>query len=352
MSFFPLHHPSITVGPRLPSLIIRGSLKNDLINRKELLDWDLKSADQPFDGLDDLFTYLGFPTFHQTGDSASLEIIGTSPALITNESRISAGAAQIKCKLSDTADVGKIKFGYKIFHANSVERDSIEADAFEWSKEESGRIGIATIPTKDAALLQGFLSYKGIPLHQWWVDNPEKRFNQRHAIHEVFDKELRFVKEFLLTSEGRKNRSFEHGMALLLSMLGFSISHYGKLSNMEDGPDIIAITPSGNLGVIECTTGLLTAKDKLIKLAQRTTLLRENLRKSGYEHCLVQPVIVTALPRNEIEAGLEQAGENGMAVVCRENIEEMLNRVLFPPNPEALFQETQLLIPPVKGSVS
>ena len=351
--FSPIYHPSITFGPRLPSLIIRGSSKHNLLSTlnfrpNEVLDWELKGADQPFDSLDELFTHLGFPTWGQSGDSTALEIIASSPALIADDSKISAGSAQIKCKLAEAAEIKKVKFGYKIFNGNSVERASITGDAFEWITDGPIKVGTASISTMDAPVLQGFLSYGGISLHQWVMDDPEKRLNLRQTIHEIFDKELNFIKKFLLTTEGKQNRSFEHGMALLFNILGFSVSHYGKLSNMEDGPDIIAITPSGNIGVIECTTGLLNAKDKLAKLFQRTTLIKENMRKSGYGHILVQPVIVTAFSRDEIEADLERAGENGIAVICKENIEELLRRVMLPPNPDGLFQETQQLIPRTK----
>lgn len=350
-TFFPVYHPTITSGPRWPSLIIRGSRKYELLSPPnfrpmELPDWDLKAADQPFDSLDELFTHLGFPTSQQAGDSVALEIIGACPALIADDSKITAGSAQIKCRLAEGAEIKKVKFGYKVLHANSIERGSITGDAFEWVTDGPSKLGTANVPTKDAPWLQGFLSYNGISLHQWWIDDPEKRLNQRHAIHELFDKDLAFVKRFLLTPDGKQNRAFEHGIALLLSILGFSVLHYGKLSNMEDGPDIIAITPSGNVGVIECTTGLLNAKDKLVKLAQRTSLIKEDMKRAGHGHFPVQPVIVTALPKNEVEAGLEEAGRNGIAVVCKENIEELLRRVTLPQNPDVLFQEAQRLIPP------
>ncbi|MEK6791663.1 MAG: hypothetical protein AABY45_08190, partial [Deltaproteobacteria bacterium] len=339
-TFFPVYHPTIIFGPRLPSLIIRGSRRYELLSPPnfrpmELPDWDLKAADQPFDSLDELFTHLGFPTSQQAGDSAALEIIGSSPVLIADNSKITAGSAQVKCRVAEAADIGKIKFGYKIVHTNSVERASITGDAFEWIIDGPSKLGTAIVPTKDAPWLQGFLSYDGVSLHQWWIDDPEKRPNQRHALHEILDKDLGFVKKFLLTSVGRQNRSFEHGMALLLSILGFSISHYGKLSNMEDGPDIIAITPTGNVGVIECTTGLLSAKDKLVKLAHRTTLIKDTLTKAGHGQIMVQPIIVTAYSKKQVEAELERAGESGVAVVCKENIEELLRRVTLPPNPEA-----------------
>jgi hypothetical protein len=348
-TFFPTYHPSVTFGPRLPSIIIRGSSKHDLLSAQffrpnEMLDFDLRSAAQPFDGLDDLFIHLGFPVSRQSGDFTVLEIIATSPALIADDSKITAGYAQIKCKLAEAADIKKIKFGYKIFHENSIERGNITGDALEWIMDGHLKTGSASISTKNAPVLQGFLSYDGILLHQWWVTDPLKRLNERHAIYEVFDEELKLLKDFLLSHAGKEDRAFEHGIALLLNILGFSVSHHGTIKKLEKGPDIIAASPiSGNVGVIECTTGLLNENDKLSKLAQRTTLVK--VTKAGYGHINVQPVIISALRRNEIEADIELAGKTGIAVVCKENIEELLNRVTLPPNPDALFQEAQQLIP-------
>jgi len=351
-AYYPIHHPSITLGPRIPSLIIYGGQKNELISIPnfrpgEMLDWDLKSADQPFESLNELLTHLHLPTSDRISAS-TLEIIANSPISITDKSVISEGIAQVQCRVAKGMDTDKIKFGYKTFHVNNTERGKIDGSSFTWDEDASSLLGSATIATQDAPIIQAFLSYDGVALHQWWIDDPEKRLNPRHAIHNVFDDGLRHVKEFLLTAEGRKNHAFEHGMALLINIFGFSTSHYGKLSNMQDGPDILAITPTGNVVVIECTTGLINTKDKLAKLVQRTTVIKEQLVKAGHGHLAVQPVIVTAMKRNEVEADLERAGENGIAVICRENIEELLSRVGFPLDPEALFLEAQRLIPRIK----
>lgn len=353
-TFFPIYHPSVTLGPRLPSIIIRGSSKHDLLSAQcfrpnEMLDLDLRSADQPFDGLDDLLIHLGFPVSRQSGDSTALEIIATSPALIADDSKIASGHAQIKCRIAESAEIKKIRFGYKIFHGNSIERASITGEVFEWITDGLLKIGSASISTKDASVLQSFLSYDGISLHQWWITDPLKRLNERHAIYEVFDEELKLLKDFLLSPAGKEDRAFEHGMALLLNILGFSVSHHGTIKKLERGPDIIAVSPvSGNIGVIECTTGLLNENDKLAKLVQRTSLIKEKLVRVGYGHIPVQPIIVTSLRKSEIEADLELAERNEIAVVCRENIEELLRRVMLPLNPDGLFQEAQRLIPSTK----
>lgn len=190
------------------------------------------------------------------------------------------------------------------------------------------------------------MSYNGKALHQWWVSDPKRHFNPRHAIHQIFDKEeLEILNKLLFGPRKNDQDDFEEGVALLLSVLGFSIVHYGAIKNLREGPDIVAITPLGHIGVVECTIGLLDNKDKLAKLVQRTILIKEGMAKSGYGFLKVQPVIVSALPQKENKGDLDEAGKHSIAVVCRENLETMVNRIKLPLNPEGLFDEAAQLVP-------
>jgi hypothetical protein len=62
---------------------------------------------------------------------------------------------------------------------------------------------------------------------------------------------------------------FERAVSLLLNLLGFSVANHGLIPKLQNGVDIIARTPSKEVGVFECTTGFLNQKDKLAKLARR-----------------------------------------------------------------------------------
>lgn len=345
--FSPIYHPAIKDGPRLPALIIQGGSKHDLLlaQKRGLLDWELKGADQPFDSLDELLGFLGLPSLAQIGDQTTLEIAMRSPAMISDTSGIVKGKAIIKCRVAATLDPKKIKLGIKILHRDSTDRSFIQGDHLEWTVDGNFRIGTAKIDVGEAPLAQTFISYNGTALHQWWILDAEKRLNARHAIYEVFDADLKLIRQFLFSPSKKDDRAFEHGVALLLDLFGFSVSHHGTIKKLEDGPDIIAITPIGNVGVIECTTGLLDEDDKLAKLVKRTKLIKERLSKSGYGYLGTYPVIISALSRNEVEAHLEEAGKNGIAVICKENLENLLTRVSFPPNPDSLLQEALQLIP-------
>jgi hypothetical protein len=202
-----------------------------------------------------------------------------------------------------------------------------------------------------AAVLQAFLSYERISLHHWWVTDPKKHLNPRYAIHQVFDQDLELLRRMLLTPETDKQYAFEGAVSTLLSLLGFSVANYGRIPKLQKGPDIIVLTPLGHVGIIECTVGLLNENDKLAKLVQRTKLIKAKLADAGYGYLQLQSAIMTPLSRDEVAVDLATAGEHGIAVICKEDIEGMLRQVVLPPNADRLFQEAKRLIPSSEPSL-
>jgi len=347
-NFSPIHHPFVSEGPRLPSLRVSGTSKHNLIVSvadSRSLDWELKAAEIPFDNLDELLGQCNLPTQVQTGDSTILEIVAKSPVMITVASTITGSEAVIECHLADALDVGKLRLGFKVFHKGSVDRKSVSGSAFDWRQEGDIEVGTYKISVGDASLLQAFVSYAGVSHHQWWVTDPQKRLNPRHAVHQVFDEDLELLRRMLLKPETDKPYVFENAVATLLYLLGFSVSNYGRIPKLQKGPDIIAISPAGHVGVVECTVGLLDENDKLAKLVQRSMLIRKQLDHVGYGFLQLQAVIVTPLSREEVAANLETAGKHEIAVVCREELEEMLKQVSLPLNTDKIFQDSKGLIP-------
>ena len=346
--FNPLYHPLVSAGPRLPSLLVRGIARHNLtvkIADASQLDWELKAAETPFDSLDELLVYCGLPTLRQMGDSTTLEVVAKSPAMIDPGSMIAEGEAMLESRVAVPLDVARLRIGYRVFSKERVDRGSIGGEMLQWRQEGDVMVGTCRIPVADSSLIQSFLSYAEICLHQWWVTDPKKRLNPRHAIHQVFDEDLELLRRMLLKPEADKPYVFENAVSTILSVLGFSVSNYGRIPKLQKGPDIIAISPSGHIGVVECTIGLLDESDKLAKLVQRTKLVREKLDGAGYSHLQVQSVIVTPLSRDEVAANLETAGKHPIAVVCKEGLEELLSRVSLPPNPDRLFEDAKALIP-------
>ncbi len=321
--FDPFYH--LQFGPRFPCLQMRGKQKHQLLSQignDTFLDWEIQAADTPFYNLDELLATIGLPSLLQMGDSTRLELIVRWPGMITHRSIIEKGHGRIQCQVASGIDVKGIKLGYKILLPTSTERGHLLGDAIKWEKDGDFQVGKVNIEVGDAPLMQVFLSYEGEALHQWWVTDPQKHLNLRNAVHEVFDNKAEVLRQFLIDPKDSGN--FELGFSMLLNLLGFSTSHYGHIPKIQKGPDIIAITPGENIGIIECTIGLLDEKDKLAKLVQRTKLIKDKLEASGYGYIMIQPVIVTALSREEITADVEKANKYKIVIVCREDIEVLL----------------------------
>jgi len=349
VSFAPIHHPLITEGPRLPCLLVRGISKHDLLIQatdSRQLDWELKASDIPFDNLDELLIQCGLPALTQMGDLTVLEVVARSPAWISNKSTIMGGEVRIECHVANALDIGKIRVGYKIFQKDSVvvDRASVSGSTLEWQQENDTKIGICRVPVGDALLVQAFLSYAGVSLHQWWVMDPQKHLNPRLAIHQVFDEDMELLKMMLLKPESYKPYVFEGAISTLCNLLGFSVVNYGRIPKLQKGPDVIAVTPAGNIWVIECTVGLLDEKDKLAKLVQRATLIKEKLTSAGYGRLQILAAIVTPLSRKEVVANLEVASKHNIAVICKEDIERLLAQVGLPTNAENLLQVVKRMV--------
>lgn len=346
--FSPIHHPFVSEGPRLPSLRVSGASKHNLtasVADSRVLDWELKAAEVPFDNLDELLGQCNLPTQMQMGDSTMLEIVAKSPVTISDASTITGSDAVIECRLATALDIGKLRLGYKVLHKDSVERESVSGSAFDWRQEGGIKVGTYRMSVGDASLLQTFVSYAGVSHHQWWVTDPQKRLNPRHAIHQIFDEDLELLRRMLLKPETDKPYVFENAVSTLLNLLGFSVSNYGRIPKLQKGPDIVAISPAGHVVVVECTVGLLDENDKIAKLVQRAKLIRDKLNSAGYGFLQLQAVIVTPLSRDEVTANLETAGKHDIAVVCKEDIEEMLSQVNLPPNADRLFEDAKRLVP-------
>jgi hypothetical protein len=280
------------------------------------------------------------------GDSTMLEVMARTPGLIGAGSKIVQGKARIECRISSALKAQNLRIGYQVFQKGSIaKRASLDGSKLKWRRENDIKTGVCQIPVGAATLIKVFLSYKAVNLQEWWINDPQKQLNQRQALHQVFDNDLELLKRTLLEPESDKPHVFEGAVSMLFYLLGFSAANYGTIPKLQRGPDVIVVAPSGNVGVIECTVGLLDEKDKLAKLVQRTKLLKDKLIASGFGHLHAQAVIATPLRRGEIIANLDDAAKYDIAVISKENIEELLSQVSLPLNPERLFEYIKGLIP-------
>ena len=323
------------------------------VSQRSELDWEVKSADLPYDNFTELVQAYELQDL-MSEPSIRVSIIADSPCGILPASHIEEQKIRIQCWISDQLDPSLVKVGYKFFKKvpdPSPSRGSLPGTMFEWENSENSGImvGQKTFNQDDTQIAQFFLSYKGINLHQWRVTDPIKHPNPRLAVHKALDQDREKLNKLLFESRANRSDSFEDGVVLLLHLLGFSVFPSGKKHLTQDGPDIIAFPPisQGNplaVGVIQCTTGSLV-NDKLAKLAQNVADIKIHLEESWFQNADILPLIITSQSKNHVETELAEAGKRKIAVLCREDLEYMLNLIELSANPDQLFNMAKQMIP-------
>lgn len=335
----PFHPEGLQNGSRLDVLTLMGARRVEYV-RQPQFDWEVKAAATPYDSIAELLLEYRLGTLR--GDAANLEIVAFNVAVVDLSSTVRGTKANPAVLLADGLSPDKVTLGYRVFsQGRVVQRATIPGATMQWGRRDALLRGIAEIDIPPAAVLHCIATYAGTAQHQGWLSDPSTVQNPQRSVYEAFDDKLEVLRDFLAKSQGkgRDARDLEAGVSWLLWMLGFSVAHLGGTDKTQNAPDLIATTPRGNFAVIECTTGLLKAENKLALLVDRAEALKRRLEASGNRHLHVLPVIVTSKAREEVKADLEQAEKLGVVVLTRESLEEALKRTLVLPNAEALFAE-------------
>ena len=304
------------------------------------VDWYLRSHNPPFSDLSDLHAYYGLPSPFEANDSSLVEIVARPPMEMDQRSIIENGTARIRVLSSKKAYRKSISVGFRGIGSSANQlRETVSANQFTWTETDRLFEGEALVEVGDTPTLQCFLSYAGSGIQQWWVHDPQRLLNPRLAIHAAFDTNQTVLKRLLFESKKSDSRSFEDGVAMLMSMLGFAVTQHGRSQKLSDAPDIIAITPAGHVTVVECTVGLPDQDDQIAKVLQRAEAIRKSLASSGWREVQILPIVVTSLSESEIQGHKKDAESQGVVVACLENIQRALTQVQFPVDTDRLFRE-------------
>ena len=323
---------------RQMQLHIRGDRRDRLDSLS--LGWELKAAPTPFEGVQELCSEFGVGPID--GDSSTVEIVAFSVAAIGGESSLTGTKAKLVINLVNGLEREKASIGYRMIERNAVvKRGMLFGSAISWGSDTNFQRGEAELEVTAGAVLHCVASHGGHAQHHYWVADPTTAQNPFRAIHQAFDKNLDVLQGLVAKAQtkGANARDLEIAVAWLLWMLGFSTTHIGGTPQTGNAPDLIAATPSGNLVVVECTTGILKEDSKLPHLFERTEKVRQCLIASGNQHLKVLPVIVTTKTREEVKSELDYAHKNGALVATIEDFPQMINRTLLYPNSERLFAE-------------
>ena len=340
-SYIPFHPDALRTQRRISVLQLFGG-QPSLICQPDI-DWEIKASDTPYDGLQELmFEYLLGPL---TSTPINVEIAAFNIVEVdTLNSKVNGNEAIIRIIATEGADTNKVKIGYRVNNQGRISiRSTIVSKEVKWSSRDGAKHGEVVIEVPAAALVNAVVSYNGIAQHHWWFSDPATSQNARRAVYEAFDTKLEVLKDIFAKAQGRnpEARQLEAAAAWLFWMLGFSVAHFGGTPRMQEAADIIATTPAGHFAVIECTTGLLKAENKLALLHDRTELVRRSLAVSNQGHLRVIPAIVTSKAKDEVKPDMEQAERLGILVITREDFEQVINRTLILPNADRLYEEAE-----------
>lgn len=338
-TYIPLHPEVLAQQQRTGVLQIRGTDQSDHW-QNPVLDWALRSADVPYDNLNELSIDFGMGSLIEP--TTIIEAVAPVVVAVDLGNQVTGSAARIGVLAMKGLDRSKVSIGYRVLDKGVVtDRATVSGDSLEWVEEEAREVASTEIAVPPASIVNCYARYEGVTYHSGFIVDPSLAQNPRRAVYERFDPELKALAEALATTDRKRARDVEPAVANLLWMLGFNTCHLGGTKILQDGPDVVAITPDGHVAIVECTIDTLKAESKMPKLLARTAAVREQLSKAGHAHLRILPVMVTTLPREEISSELGDAVTNGVYVIAADDFDEALGRTLIPPHADQLFAEAE-----------
>lgn len=338
-SFIPLHQEGLDLQNRTTVLQIRGSDQNLPINHAPL-DWELRAADPPYDSLNELCGDFGLG--HLVERSSIFEAVAAGVVTMDFSCKVVETSIDLAIIASPGLALQDVSIGYRIFESgNFFRRGTIFGTALQWAEEGGVFRGTATLPVPPAGVVHCYARYRNVTHQHRWFSDPTVAQNPRRAIYEKFDPDLEILREMIAPKDNRYARDLETAASWLLWMLGFSALHLGTTKRLQEGPDLVAITPAGHYLVIECTTGQIKGESKLERLVARCAIVKDRLERSNHGHLKVLPLMVTSMTEAEVAAGLTPAQEQGVVVLTREGLFDALNRTLILPLPDDVYSELE-----------
>ena len=304
----------------------------------EALDWELKAATPPFDGLEDLAQVYRFGPV--SGGTITFDVVAPEAVEVLSESNVLGDTARIVLMAKYELDHSAVSLRVRIVsHGQTVERLTIHAGDIEFLSDGTPRgVGISKVKVREGATVHCTAVYAGRAQHERTIVDQAARENVMRIAFETADRGLVNLRAFLASGEQQKTpgRNLEFAISWLLSMLGFQVIHLGVIDALQDGVDVIACSPSGGLLIIECTTDVLK-DDKTSKLVSRAAKTRRNLTASGFAAVSVIPVMLTTVNHDQVEPRIGPTETNGVLVMTKQQVEEWVELSAAAPDADREF---------------
>jgi hypothetical protein len=340
-SYVPFHPDGLQSQLRFNVLTIIGGQTETI--RQPDIDWEIKAASPPYEGLQELANEFGLGVLSE--GPISVDVVARNVAVIDGQdSKVVGSNAGVHILLAKGLSQERVNLGYRIYVPGEItKRGIISGTMMQWTEEAGHDRGIVALQTTSAAVLNCAVTYDGVTQSHLWLSDPDRAQNPRRAVYEAFDPKMEILKSIVGAAQNRGQvaRDLEAAVAWLLWMLGFSVAHLGGTPRTRDAADLIVTTPSGHFAVVECTTGLLKAENKLALLHQRAENVRAALAASNNAFVRVLPVMVTSKTMNEVVPDIEAAEKLGVLVITREGLDRATVQTLRLPNADQIYTEAE-----------
>jgi hypothetical protein len=291
------------------------------------LDDELRRGDVPFDGFDDLIAWLMIsdPRFNNIQETITITV--DPPAqLMVDECRLENDRLDVVVIAHPKMNHGNISLGVRGAPGGGItSRRRLAGSDFVWDNDHheywKGKIS-TTFDSADQALAILMIGEAYVRRH-WFTDQVKAR-NNRFVAMQAIDKDLKQLRRYLLSPDKDQDK-FERAVADLLFLRG-----YNPVIPLEtDAPDILMMTPGGQLALVECTLSVKDAPTKLGKLVARRGEIRNAMTVSGHSP-EIAAILVCLSPRDHIGASYDQLMQQQIKLWSREDLEDKLLQLRFP----------------------
>lgn len=316
------------------------------INTQDI-ELQLFNAKMPVNGIADLLLRIDAPGSVLHGTQApSINVVAEAPARFRENCLFQTSTAQLRVQISRGLNRELFSLGLVHVEKSGPSRSSyISGNQIKWNKEavDGEELDVISVSGLTAPTIVFFLRYKDEYLDRISLSDRTRTLNELYELHRIVDRKDALGVMLSNSVPGK----FDKGLALLLGNLGLTVLHYGDVSQFSDGPDMYAISGADDLYIVEVTVGHPDHKGKLHKLYERTREVREICQNGGLSFKIVQPVLVTALPRIATQEVAAQAADLGIALICEEQLSIWRKSLgAFPkPTADALRNDFRRAIP-------
>ncbi|GGY20669.1 hypothetical protein GCM10008098_11610 [Rhodanobacter panaciterrae] len=295
------------------------------------LDDDLRRAEVPFDGYTDVLLWLGLNEFSHPGGLPSIAVIVHPPAQIAvQDGKLADENLNLVIDVMPSVDINTVSVAVMGSPPTGISLRKQLRKHLTWALQpDTKRVrgtGAVELPNAYRALVA--LSIGNTYVQRQWFSDPSLSKNVRFAATQEFDHDLTKIKARLNSTD---SRVFEKAVAALMFLSGFA-----PLLPLEDeGPDIIGVTPGGQVVLVECTIKTPDAMAKIGNLVLRREALRAAFTRGKHSNT-VMAVLVCQTPRPHIHASDVEIARHDVLLITQENLVNQVVKVQDPVDADEL----------------